>query len=129
MQPTSTASRLSRPSFLNFGQSGKKSPLGRAAINRMTQNLASTNKNYLARRSTIIEPQKQAVPIREMWKNFDDDEDKTSEQRKKDREKRFRTKVKHVKDMEGFETEDVGSDEDSDRDADETVLDVSKIEE
>ena len=91
--------------------------------------MASTNKNYLARRSTIIEPQKQAVPIREMWKNFDDDEDKTSEQRKKDREKRFRTKVKHVKDMEVFETEDVGSDEDSDRDADETVLDVSKIEE
>ena len=37
--PPSTASRMSRASFMNFGQSGKKSPLGRAAINRMTHTL------------------------------------------------------------------------------------------
>ena len=81
----------------------------------MTQNLATTNKNYLARRSTVIEPQKQAVPIRDMWKNFEDSDsdEKDSETRRREREKRFRTKVKHVKDMEVFETEDIGSDEDS----------------
>ena len=48
----SASSRMSRPSFMNFGQSGKKSPLGRAAINRMTSNLITAQKNYVNRRST-----------------------------------------------------------------------------
>ena len=37
----SATSRMSKPSFMNFGASGKKSPLGRAAINRMTTNLVT----------------------------------------------------------------------------------------
>ena len=68
LPPPSTQSRMSRASFMGFGQSGKKSPIGRAHINRMTQNLAANQKNYLNRKSTFIEPAKMPVPHRDMWK-------------------------------------------------------------
>ena len=45
-----------RQSFMNFNGNGKKSPINRAHINRMTQNLVANNKSYLNRRSTIIAP-------------------------------------------------------------------------
>ena len=93
---------------MGFGTSGKKSPIGRAHINRMTQNLAANQKNYFNRRSTIVEPLKQPIPLREMWKRQDEEE----EEKKKPVEKQwFKTTVKMEKDMEVFETQELDSDE------------------
>ena len=85
----------------------------------------------MARRSTIIEPQKMPIAPREMWKPLDDEESDDSEKKRVARRKRFRTIVKEEKDMEVFETEDVDSDEETDSengDADESMMDVTREE-
>ena len=121
---------MSRPSFMNFGQSGKKSPLGRAAINRMTTNLITAQKNYVNRRSTVVvEKQIQPIAHREMWKEHED-EDKKSEKRRQKKKGRFRTVKTEAPDMEVFETEDIDSDEplsdeddEDNSDVDDTIMD------
>lgn len=96
---------------MNFGQSGKKSPLGRAAINRMTQNLVSNNKTYVNRMSTFIDQPKTPRGVREMWKPPKEDKDEKEKKEAKKAEKRVKTVIKQVKDMEVFETEFLDSDE------------------
>ena len=119
--PPSTASRISKPTgFMNYGQrdtGGKKSPMSRAQMNRMTQNLVTTQKNYVQRRSTILEPQKQPIAPRDMWKNQDEEESDDSEKIRQKKKGRFRTVMKVEKaddtacECEIFETEIVDSDE------------------
>ena len=112
--------RSNRQSFMNFGtQGGKKSPINRAHINRMTQNLVANRQSYLNRRSTMMEQVKQPVPVRDMWKpkeqtnaGKDDDDDEDGKKKKKAERAWFKTTVKFEKDMEVFETEELGSDED-----------------
>ena len=108
-------SGTNRQSFINFGASGKKSPMNRAHINRMTQNLVANNKSYLNRRSTMIEQVKQPIPMRDMWKpQTEEADDGASTKPVKPAKAWFKTKVKFEKDVEYFETEEIGSDEDED---------------
>ena len=137
--PTSTASRISKPvGFMNYGQrdtSGKKSPMSRAQMNRMTQNLVTTQKNYVQRRSTILEPQKQPIAPRDMWKNQDAEESDDSEKIKLKKKGRFRTvmKVEKAEDAAGececeiFETELVDSDEPLSDESDKEEEDESRF--
>ena len=81
-------------------------------MNRMTQNLVTTQKNYVQRRSTILEPTKQPIAPREMWKNQDEEDSSDSEKIREKKKGRFRTVVRLQDDeCEVFETELVDSDE------------------
>ena len=116
---------------MNFNASGKKSPMNRAHINRMTQNLVANNKSYLNRRSTILEPVKQPIPRHEMWQVQKEDDGVDPDQKKKAERAWFKTTVKFEKDMEIFETEELGSDDQDDSDEQErdSLSDDSTLEE
>ena len=91
----------------------------------MTQKLVSNQKNYITRRSTVIQDTKQPVAARDMWKKQDDDEDNKSDNsavKKEKKKDRFKTVVTQAKDMEVFETAEVDSDEETDSDIDESFV-------
>ena len=84
-------------------------------MNRMTQNLVTTQKNYVNRRSTILEMTKQPIAPRDMWRNQDAEESDDSDKIREKKKNRFRTVCKLMQienvDCEVFETEAVDSDE------------------
>lgn len=94
----------------------------------MTQNLVANRQSYLNRRSTMMEPVKQPVPVRDMWKPKEqtnagvEDDDEEGKKKKKAEKAWFKTTVKFEKDMEVFETEELGSDEDDSEKSDNDSL-------
>lgn len=117
-----------RKQFHSFAQNGKKSPIGRTMINRMTANLNQNKDAKRERLSTMLEqPAKTPRAPRDMWKPADGDSD--DEAAKKTQKAHFKTKLKVMDDCEVFETEDLDSSEDSDDEDLDQSLDPEEKEE
>ena len=102
------ASANKSPRKFGFGPqaSGRVSPLTRAAMNRMTQNLPQSSTKYVAGRvSTNLQPAKSPRGRMEMWKEPEDDEDQKKE--KKEKKTKFRQVVIEKDECEIFEAQDL----------------------